>query len=670
MRLRLRHLAFLLLLPTPGSGEPEALSKVEQIRALTPDRARARLPVRIEGVVTYFDGNSGHAFIHDDTGSVFFRPGKTGTPGAVEARMGDKVEIKGITWAGEFSPSIAGASSGAEAAPVNLSVLGAGKMPEPVPVPFDQLKTGRWHDQFVSIRGTVRDFKAAAGGGPGHLSLVLSGPENRSIEAWGDHLELGRKEDWLNQEIQLHGIVAGGGDAMGRLEDAHLLIGDSSWVIRDDEASAASFDQPPLPLGNLRRYLPPEVRGRRVRIDGTVSLAAPGDGFFLTDGSQGTWIGTPQELDLEVGDVVSTTGYLSDKGLSDAIVKVLAKGSPPAARVARARELADEGMRGSLVSVEGILRSVDASPAGARIQIDGRDGTSATARGPGAAGGLEAGARVLLTGVADGGELLLRGPEDIVILSSAPWLTPARRSALLAGAGIALVAGLLWVVSLKQQVAKQTRLIEAQLVHRTLVEERQRMGRELHDSLEQYLAGLHLQLDTLRDRIADSPDSVRDLASGAARMLEHCRDEARRSVFELRSQTFQREGLAAALVQFAEEANPGGSPEVTLEVSGESRPLDPAVEFHLLRCAQESVANALKHAKAHEIHVALEYLPEETRLKVEDDGKGFDPAGPPPAGRPSFGLLHLKERADRIKGRLAIQSAPGRGTIVTVSIPA
>ncbi|MBB5352061.1 signal transduction histidine kinase [Haloferula luteola] len=665
-----RHLVLILfLLPRLGFGAPDVLTQVGQVRALTPEKARARIPVEIEGVVIYFDATTGHAFIHDETGSVFFRPGIAGTPGSVTAAIGDHVRLRGITWAGEFSPSIAGPSSEDAPAPVELIPLGAGKLPEPLPVPFDQLKTGRWHDQWVSIHGTVREIDAAPGLGPRRISLLLSGPDGRSIQALGNNLDIGNPVMEVNQEIELRGIVAGGGDALGRLQDAHLLIGDASWIQSDSASTTAAFDQAPTALSDLRRYLPPEIRAHRIRVDGSISLVVPNQGFFLTDGHLGTWIETTQQQSFHLGDIVTAVGYVSGNTLTDGIIKVLAQGPPPAPRVTQPSELNDATLQGALVTLEGTLRDLRNLSTGSDFHIEDRNGHTIAATAPPLSAPPESGARILVTGVADQGQLRLRNSRDLTILSGPPWLTPSRQIALLIGAAFVVTAIILGLTSLKIQVARQTRLIQAQLVHRTLVEERQRMGRELHDSLEQYLAGLHLQLGALKDRTADSPASVRELAAGAVRMLDHCREEARRSVFELRTQTFQREGLAAALVQFVEEIHPSAPPTVTVEITGVTRPLPSATEFNLLRCAQEATANALKHAQAQSIQLHLHYLPDRIRLSIHDDGQGFDPAAPYASQRPHFGLLHLKERSDRMHAELAVDSAPGLGTTVTLHLP-
>ncbi|MEO5917810.1 MAG: histidine kinase [Luteolibacter sp.] len=654
---------------------PRPLTTVAEVRALTPEQAEGHHPVRLTGVVTYYDGLAGHAFLQDETGGIFIRPGKQGAPDSSTLEPGDRIEVSGITWAGNFSPSVAGSGSAPASSPdVSPSVavrhLGKAPLPEPAQVSFDQLTTGRWHDQFVSVRATIRDFKLGDGDGPRSLALLVSGPDGKAVNVWAPHVDPGDRHDWIDQEIELHAIVAGGGDSSGQLSQARLLISNLSWIIADDESTRRAFSQSPTLFDGIHRYQPPAVRDLRLRVDGTVSLVKPGEGFFLTDGSRGLWVGTPQKTDFRVGDVVTTAGYAVKTGLADGLVRTLARGPSPAARLARMQQLINSSdSENSLVSVEGLLKDVTDDGTDARLRIEDLIGNSLVATTADLSDIPTPGSRLLLTGILHAPGLLLRDAQDIVVLDQAPWLSPGRRKALVAGSIVALALATVWLVSLKLQVASQTRLIEAQIIHQTLVGERQRLGRELHDSLEQHLVGLHLQLDTLRDRIADAPESVRQLADNAAKMLDHCRDEARRSVHELRSQILQREGLAAALVQMAADASHPDGPKIVTETNADSVHLESTVEFHLLRCAQEAVTNALKHAGATNIRITLEHLPEQSILTIQDDGGGFDPETPPRDKQPHFGLLHLRERAARINARLTIMSQPGGGTRVTLTIP-
>lgn len=221
---------------------------------------------------------------------------------------------------------------------------------------------------------------------------------------------------------------------------------------------------------------------------------------------------------------------------------------------------------------------------------------------------------------------------------------------------------------MRRQVKSQMQIISDKLRTETIGEERDRMARELHDTLEQQLSGVALQLDSLDHAVNQNPAAASSTLSLARRMLRYTRLEARRSVWDLRSKVLEKHGLSAALRAIAETSGPTG-PNIEVEVQGKEHPLDAGVDFHLLRIAQEATTNAIKHGNATHINIGLEYLPELTRLQIKDDGCGFDPATSQPSPGPHFGLLGMHERAAKINATLALDSAPSQGCTITISLP-
>jgi signal transduction histidine kinase len=269
---------------------------------------------------------------------------------------------------------------------------------------------------------------------------------------------------------------------------------------------------------------------------------------------------------------------------------------------------------------------------------------------------------------ADGFRLHLRSATDVVVLRRAPWWTLRRLIwALAAAGGVALVA-LTWVALLRRRVAEQTRTIGAQLQRAAVKDERQRIARELHDTIEQELAGVSLQLRNARQRLAQSPAAAGTSLELAEKMLRHCRDEARTSIRDLRSVALEQRGLRGALEEFVAPLAMESAAHFTLDVQGHPRPLAGTAEIHLLRIAQEATANAVRHANASEINVRLAYDADTVTLEVRDNGCGFDPAAPAPRGH--FGILGIHERANKLHAKLAIESAAGTGTVIRVIVPA
>jgi signal transduction histidine kinase len=178
-----------------------------------------------------------------------------------------------------------------------------------------------------------------------------------------------------------------------------------------------------------------------------------------------------------------------------------------------------------------------------------------------------------------------------------------------------------------------------------------------------------MQLESLAKSPQSQAPGISDRISLASRMLHHSREEARRSVWDLRSRMLENHGFAAALESLAASAAIDGGPHVTTNITGSRAHLPSAVTYQLLRMAQEALTNALKHARAENILISLDMTSQEYRVTISDDGRGFDanPAHPP--GPPHFGLIGMRERASRIGADLTITSRPGHGCTVAVILP-
>ena len=236
---------------------------------------------------------------------------------------------------------------------------------------------------------------------------------------------------------------------------------------------------------------------------------------------------------------------------------------------------------------------------------------------------------------------------------------------------------------LEDMIAENTGL-QAQLLTQAreagVLEERQRMAREIHDTLAQGLTGIITQLEAAE---RNGREAERERRLGNAKQL--ARDslaDARRSVQALRPQALEDARLPEALAEETARwsATSGVSAEVT--TTGEPRPLHPEVEVTLLRVAQEALANVAKHAGASHAGVTLSYMGDVVTLDVRDDGSGFTMNGT--SGCPAskvltgasderkggFGLTAMRQRVTRLAGQLEIESEPGGGTAVSASVPA
>ncbi|MCP3996739.1 MAG: sensor histidine kinase [bacterium] len=211
--------------------------------------------------------------------------------------------------------------------------------------------------------------------------------------------------------------------------------------------------------------------------------------------------------------------------------------------------------------------------------------------------------------------------------------------------------------------------LHAQLVAQAheagVLDERQRMAREIHDTIAQGLTGVITQLEAARQTWGDEPEVTRhlDLASGIAR---DSLDEARRSVQAIRPGPLDHSCLPEALEEVAAKWAATSEIGVQTQTTGDRRALHPEVEVTLLRAAQEALANVGKHAEATRVGVTLSFLPGAVALDVRDDGIGFRTDGS--VGDSSFGLAGMRQRVEDVSGRMEVESVPGEGTAVSITV--
>jgi two-component system NarL family sensor kinase len=214
---------------------------------------------------------------------------------------------------------------------------------------------------------------------------------------------------------------------------------------------------------------------------------------------------------------------------------------------------------------------------------------------------------------------------------------------------------------------ERARLFE-QSVQLGAAEERNRLAREIHDTLAQGLAGIALLLETADARLeaGSSAESVRETVAQALALTRSSLGDARRSVLDLRAAPLEGRSLPEALAELARNFARESGIAVAFAATGADRPLPLRLEAGLYRIAQEALTNIVKHAQARNVAVQLDLAPGHVRLVVDDDGRGFDPLESPPGG---FGLVGLSERARLMGGTLEVQSSPGAGTRLALVVP-
>jgi ligand-binding sensor domain-containing protein/signal transduction histidine kinase len=205
------------------------------------------------------------------------------------------------------------------------------------------------------------------------------------------------------------------------------------------------------------------------------------------------------------------------------------------------------------------------------------------------------------------------------------------------------------------------------LQFRAVLAERNRIAREIHDNLAQDILGISVQLELVARLMPAAAETAKGHLDRARMLVRNSMTEARRYVWDLRSQELQKKDLPAALRDTTKRLTAESKVETVVEVGGPLRPLPVEVETNLLRIGQEAINNAVRHARAKRIEVGLNFDTRKVQLSVRDDGRGFDPSEQIADGH--FGLLGMRERAEQIGGVLSIDSAPERGTQIAVEVP-
>src|SRR5712671_2525582 len=209
--------------------------------------------------------------------------------------------------------------------------------------------------------------------------------------------------------------------------------------------------------------------------------------------------------------------------------------------------------------------------------------------------------------------------------------------------------------------------IEAQFA--AVLAERNRIAREIHDNLAQEMLGISVQLEVVARTMPPSAEVAKTHLDRVRLLVRHGIAEARRYVWDLRSQALDQNDLPAALSDTARRLTVETTVQAQVEVTGTFRPLSDLIEGNLLRIGQEAINNAVRHAQARNVLVNLKFESRRVQLTVRDDGLGFDYQVSTNGEAKHFGLIGMRERAQQIGGTLTINSRANEGTEVMVEAP-
>jgi signal transduction histidine kinase len=653
--------------PSPGV----LLTNIAQVRALTDDEALRGYTVRLKAVVT-FEISLRYFFIHDLTNGLCVER----TNATFHLKPGQMVELEGATHRPEGNAPLLTAE--------RVKVIGEGQLP--APRHFDGLGSIQEDCQLLEVRGIVRTAVRTAED-RFDVELAVAG---RKLRVYLPALSAGCESRLVDSTVVARG-VRGCIFNQKRQVLAPLLFVDTNNFRIQEFAPEDAFAGPARPLSGLLQFTPNPHYGHRTKVRGVVTHQQPGRSVFITDGTHGLRLQTVQTNRLEPGDIIEAVGFEAIEKLSpmleDVVYRPVGHESPPKPAKTTVAEALGGAHDADLVAIEGtlvgsVLRGTE------EVFIMQDNGVAFDAQLSQAAAHFQDsrrldGSRLRLTGVCQVEDIiedestvrpetfriLVRSPADIAVLQKPPWWNPKRMAWLLSGVTVLFLAALGGVIARsKLKLREQSReRMETEGRFSTIMAERNRMAREIHDTLAQGYTAISAQLEILKDKVA-GPQATKplELARG---MVRSSLAEARRSIWEMRSQALEDAELHQALANVAEQLTAGTTVRVSVSIEGVPRRLPIIVENNLLRIGQEAITNALKYAHPKEICIALEYEAKAARLCVRDDGCGFDPSGVVASKSGGFGLVGMKERVQQMSGQFVVRSQPGQGTEVLVEVP-
>jgi len=652
-----------------GQTAPEPLTTAIELRSLDSDIAEEGQPADITGVVIFSDA-PGTIFLQDETAGAFFRPGKQTPP-----QPGDLVRVRGITQAGLYIPGIEDSK---------FEILGQPGMPEPIPANYDDLMSGRFHYQRVLIEGVVRTVNEEAEG----TSVVRISLGSRVVEIYVEEPPPDEAEArWVDSRVAVSGLAAGHINARRQLVAPYLRC--SGWPeFRVLSPPPKTNQVPSVSPQELLNYEVDGQGGHRVRVSGVVLATFPRGELFLRDEESAISVKLLPKPPLpKIGQTVEVLGFPEMERFSASVVdaevtQVDPTNDAPKPLPVTLGELMSGDEDGNLVSVTGALTDWYRNESGGVLLLQ-EDKRSIQVYTPALSEAPAAGAQLQVTGICqvettksaqyrstpESVILRMRSADDLKILRAPGWWTPRRLgSALVVLLIIVTLAGL-WITLLRRQVSRQTVALRHRIEHEAALEERQRIAREFHDTLEQELAGLSLRLDAATARGKD--EKLKALLTGSRNLVARIQTETRNLVADLRDTSGEFAELEPALRELVSRQSRETGPKITCELEDDESlpPLPSRTVHHLKMIAQEAITNALKHAEAQHIELRVTHEANELILTVSDDGRGFD-VEQETRGKPGhFGCMGIRERSTKVGAQVSWRKNDAQGTTLEVRLP-
>ncbi|WP_146854136.1 histidine kinase [Brevifollis gellanilyticus] len=655
--------------------------------------ARARLArgenarVCVSGRVTFSNMRLGIAFVQDDTGGIAYDPRTSQKPFPI---AGDVVEVSGVLTRRQGM----------------VMILRDKEL-------FGPPKVDRQESSLMRVRPVTFELESAAEMRIDGLLTQTTGVVRRVIVPKVDNVPMiaevstpsgyvlarlpwrvaqAEIDTWINSPVLINAVLVCQGQPplLPRDADAMLFVpGKGAWTLQTP-ALEEVFQRPPATLSPELMVANRSTQDKRLHILGIVTSSRPRQWITLRTSTGSVQVMTRQADTFEPGDILSVACWPQNNGgrlvMLDGVCRKHSRATAP-----EPLEVVSSFMPAlyhpmDLVKATGTIKVQQISGGAPRVMLRLPGGETclvqwATFLTSKQSDELIDGSTMSVTGILSAPRdpalqeygtihaIQPRSVADVKLIKGPSWWTTSRLKGAMAWMSLLAFLGISTTLVSRWQVRRQRKLIRSIEARTIAEEERKRISRDFHDSLQQQLASAALHLETLKGAVEAAPDMMPSLIDDTAAMIRHCQIEARHCIWDLRSEGGGRENLAETLKEWLHmrASQPGkGGPDLYFEQRGEMPPLDEDTCFQILRIAQEAVNNALAHANARRVTVILEGAPERFSLLVEDDGKGFDATQ---SHRGRFGLNGQRERAHKIGAQLHFTSPPDKGTRMILCLP-